>query len=198
MTRPTSERPPVAAARSLAGAVAGRFSLDEYCAAPSAPDRVMLCPSGESLDGDLAFLRAVRRRLLWPAPPPDIAAAVAGLVTDAPANRGRAGTRRAGSRSSALLLEGTVTSERARAALESPERLWIVESARHVLLSGAELDALARVGVRWAALRPVQVEGVLAGAALFAARSRWRRLVPGGRAVRPTSPGGESRRPSRR
>jgi hypothetical protein len=81
--------------------------------------------------------------------------------------------------SAALLLEGPVDRARARAALaaspggaERP-RDWIVESARHVRLSGPLLGALARAGVRWSALEPVEVAAVYAASAV--ARSLRRR-----------------------
>lgn len=192
------KRPPAAVSPALPSTPVERFSLDGYLAAASAPDFVVLCPGGVDLEADIAFLRSIRRRLLWPGPPPGIADAIAGLVTGAPAGRRRPGPRRRGCRSAALLLEGVVTAERARAALRSPERLWIVESARRVRLSEADFAQLERAGVRWSALHPVEVVGVLAGAALRAARPRWRRLVPASAAVWPMACAPRSRRPSPR
>jgi len=155
-----------------------RFSLDGYLADRKAPARVVLCPLADDVEADLAFLRASRERLLWPAPPRDIADAIAGLRTDAPPARGRPPARRGASPSAALLLEGLVTGARGRAALASPARLWVVESVRCVRLSGEDLMEIARAGVRWSVLEPVKIVGLVASPALLAARDRWRRFVP--------------------
>jgi hypothetical protein len=182
-------QPPAAAARGIPCAPLERLSLDDYLRARSAPDRVVLCPQGRSLDADLAFLRAAKSRLLWPSPPSDIADAIAGLVTETaaaatatsavePARR-PARSRSQGPLHAALLLEGLVTRERAEAALASPARLWVVESVRCVSLGAADLEALARKGVRWAALRPVELSGLAASGALARARSRWPRWLRG-------------------
>jgi hypothetical protein len=182
-------RPPPAAARGIPCAPLKRLSLAEYLCARSAPDRVVLCPQGRSLDADLAFLQAAKSRLLWPLPPADIADAIAGLVTekeDAAAAtsavepaRKPARPRARGPLHAALLLEGFVTRERADRALGSPLRLWIVESVRCVSLPEADLEDLARKGVRWAALRPVELAGLAASLALARARSRWPRSMRG-------------------
>lgn len=182
-------QPPLAAARGIPGAPLKRLSLDEYLRARSAPDRVVLCPQGRSLDADLAFLQAAKNRLLWPPPPPDIADAIAGLVTETPdaaaatsavePARKPARPRSRGPLHAALLLEGLVTRERVDRALASPLRLWIVESVRSVSLNEADLEDLARKGVRWAALRPVELAGLAASLALARARSRWPRSMRG-------------------
>jgi hypothetical protein len=70
--------------------------------------------------------------------------------------------RRPGSMPSALLLEGPVDAARARAALRSAPRDWIVESARHVRLGDRALAALSRRGVAWAALEPVELLAIYA------------------------------------
>lgn len=207
-------QPPAAAARGIPCAPLERLSLDAYLRARSAPDRVVLCPQGRSLDADLAFLKAAKSRLLWPSPPPDITDAIAGLVTETAAAaattsavkpaRKPARSRSQGPLRAALLLEGLVTRERADAALASPVRLWIVESVRCVVLGEADLEDLARKGVRWAALRPVELAGLAASGALARARSRWPRWlqgrpvwhVPGAKAS--TSSPARPRRPSRR
>jgi hypothetical protein len=196
------KRPPAAALRQILPAAIESFSLDGYLAAAAAPDRIVLFPRGENLDADLAFLREAKARLLWPAPPREIADAIAGLVTDAPPGRGRMSRRRPGPLVTALLLEGAVTRARAHAALASPVRLWVVESVRLVRLSGAELAGLAREGVRWSALRPVDVEGVLCSPGLARALRRPGRLLPRGariwRAGRARPSSTRSRRPSPR
>ncbi len=66
----------------------------------------------------------------------------------------------------ALLLEGTIDAARARSALHSEPRDWIVESARHVRLGSRALAALTRAGVVWSALEPVELVAVLTAAAL--------------------------------
>jgi hypothetical protein len=182
-------QPPAAAARGIPCAPLERLSLDEYLRAPSAPDRVVLCPQGRSLDADLAFLQAAKRRLLWPSPPPDITDAIAGLVTETAAAstttsevepaRKLARSRSKGPLHAALLLEGLVTRDRVHRALASPVRLWIVESVRCVGLGSADLEDLARKGVRWAALRPVELAGIAASSGLARARSRWPRSMRG-------------------
>lgn len=178
-------RPPVAAALGIPFAPLKRLSLDEYVRTRSAPDRVVLCPEGRSLDADLAFLHAAKSRLLWPSPPSDIRDAIAGLVSESaqptpgPARKAaRSGAR--GPLHAALLLEGLVTRERADHALISPIRLWIVESVRCVDLSEADLEDFAREGVRWAALHPVELAGIAASPALSFARPRWPHGLRGG------------------
>ena len=171
------KRPPAAASRRAPNTRIERFSLDGYLAAGHASDLVALCPRGDDLDADLAFLRAAKARLLWPAPPRDIADAIGGLLTDAPPATGRPPLRRTGPLSAALLLEGGVTRGRAHASLASPVRLWVVESVRCVRLSDTDLAELARAGVRWAALRPVKIVGLIASPALAKARSRWGRWL---------------------
>jgi hypothetical protein len=83
-----------------------------------------------------------------------------------------------GETAAALLLEGTVTSARARALISQDARLWIVENARRVRVSPALMERLRRQGVRWAALEPVSLVALLASPRLARVRSRWERLLP--------------------
>jgi hypothetical protein len=153
------------------------FSLDGLLNASSAPRRIVLCPAGRDVGADLAFLEDARARLLWPAPPAPLVAAVAGLL-GGPEHRcpprGAAESRVP----PGLLLEGRVTARRARRALASDARIWIVESAARVRLTGSELDRLAAAGVCWFALRPARVIALLAAPALAREKGRWRHLLP--------------------
>jgi hypothetical protein len=79
---------------------------------------------------------------------------------------------------SALLLEGTVTSARARALMSQDAGLWIVEHPRRVRVDGGLMEKLKRQGVRWAALEPVSLLALLVSPRLARARSRWGRLFP--------------------
>jgi hypothetical protein len=133
-------------------------SLSEYLASAEAPARVILCarqPRG------LAFLRRAAARLLWPAPPEDIDSAIGGLRDshgEPSASTSVSARRRTHRVRVALLLEGSVDGPRTRAALGSDgPRDWIVESPRHVRVSDRGLASLARAGVRWSALRPVEL-----------------------------------------
>jgi hypothetical protein len=190
-------RPP---ARLLSGLPRGRilrYSLDGYLRARAAPDRVVLWPSGESVADDLSFLHRARERLLWPAPPRDIADAIGGLrESEAPASE-PSPQRPSGPLHRALLLEGMVTEDRVRSALSSPPRLWVVESPRVLRLSSATLSRLRLAGVRWAALRPAVVTGVVASAELSRARSRWPAGLPARVPILRSGPP-TSRAPSRR
>lgn len=163
------------------------FSEASYLAAPAAPRRIVLCPPGVSVAGDLAFLERVAARLLWPAPPARMADAIGGIrgeeMPAPPRSRGAsAGPRRA--RGPALLLEGTVDAARARAALRaSPTRDWIVESAVRVRLTTLALSLLAREGVRWTTLDPIVVVALYASPELARRRAAWRGLLPQGTPV---------------
>ncbi len=177
--------PTVSAARAGARALARRskdvgfvpFSLDRLIESPPVSIRVALCPTGTDVTADLHFLEEARARLLWPAPPPAIRTAIAGLLGDA-IGATRTPPSRENRGSPALLLEGTVTRQRARHALESDARIWIVERAGDVRLSGKERERLARHGVRWFALNPVRVIAVIASPALARKRALWRGLLP--------------------
>jgi len=166
----------------LPGATLVPFTLARYLRAEDPPRRVVLCPAGRSVAGDLAFLRAVAARLLWPAPPARVAEAIDGIRAgeDLPfvssAMPRRPESRRSGP---ALLLEGAVDAARARAALrDSPTREWIVESPGRVRLSERSLARFAAAGVRWSVLAPVVVDGVCASRDLARARRSWRALLP--------------------
>jgi hypothetical protein len=63
----------------LPGAALVPFTLASYLRAENPPSRVVLCPPGRSVAGDVAFLRGVAGRLLWPAPPARIAEAIEGI-----------------------------------------------------------------------------------------------------------------------
>lgn len=181
---PTSESARSAAAflkKRLAGAVAA-CTLSDYLALPRAPRRIVLCPAGRSVETEIDFLRAARARVLWGPPDEIVFGAIEGLLGSLlpePA-RGRRGKRSASHRDAALLLEGLVTSERARAALKSEARLWIVEHPRKVLVDRPLLERLRKSGVRWLALEPVILVGILASPRLAQARSRWKGLLPPG------------------
>lgn len=185
--------PTPALARSAAAFLAGRlpealspFALPDYLASPRAPRRVVLCPSGRSVATDVDFLRAARERVLWEEPEEIVYSAIEGLlgsVLSAPApgpgrRRASASRKRAGGTATALLLEGTVTTARARALSSQDALLWIVEHPGRVRVDRGLMETLRRKGVRWAALDPVIVVAVLASPRLARARSRWRRLLP--------------------
>lgn len=158
------------------------YSLAGYLASAGAPGRIVLCPSGRSLERDIDFLRAARERVLWTSPDEIVLSAIEGLLGSLPSAgaRGRSRPRRSREARTALLLEGEVTPERARAALASDARLWIVEHPRAVRVGRPLLNRLRRMGVSWSALDPVIVVAVLAPPRLAAARSRWRGLLPVG------------------
>jgi hypothetical protein len=180
--------PTAAAAREAGLAVARRLpdtrvvpvSLRRFTRDPGAPLRIVLCPEGESVAGDVGFLREVRRTILWPPPAAEVWSAIAGLrgSHDAPPGGAAAGRRRSGRRS-VLLLEGDVTLERARrAALSGAPRDWIVERVQRVRISSKGLEELRRLGIRWATLDPVEVIALAASPALANARAKWARLLP--------------------
>ena len=161
----------------LQGVELAPATLDAYLAAPHAPARVVLCATRGSASRGLAYLRRAAARLLWPAPSADLVDAIGGLRS-APAHRRArrhdstvAAGRGEGLRC-ALLLEGAVEPARARAALASATRDWIVESVRHVRIEDRGLAALARAGVSWSALEPVELVAVFAAAPLARALTR--------------------------
>lgn len=167
--------------RRLGGAVTP-CSIRGYLASARAPRRIVLCPSGRSLKSEIDFLRTASERLLWNPPDEIVLSAIEGLLGSLPPGAARGGLRprRTRGSSAALLLEGMVTSERARAALAGDARLWIVEHPRRVRVSRPLMERLRRIGVRWSALDPVIVVAVLASPRLAAARSRWKDLLPSG------------------
>ena len=178
--------PSLRRARAAARALGGRWKEERIqpttpatlLAGPE-PARVLLCPEGRSSEQDAAFLELARRRILWPAPDADLAAAVAGLRGEHPAPLPPPTTETGGrGRKSALLMEGRVTPARAAEAARSQTRDWIVESRFHVRLSERRLRELAALGVRWFALRPVGVEALLVSRAKAPAVRVWRDILP--------------------
>lgn len=184
--------PTPALARSAAAFLAGRlpgapspFALPDYLASPRAPRRIVICPSGRSVATDVDFLRTARERILWDAPEEIVYGAIEGLLgsipTAPPPGTGRrrapVSRKRAGG-TAALLLEGIVTTRRARALSSQDARLWIVEHPGRVRVDRGLMETLRRKGVRWAALEPVLVLAVVASPRLAEARSLWARLLP--------------------
>ncbi len=134
------------------------FSLPGYCARRGVPLPLVLATAGLDRDADRAFLLVARDRLLWPPASGDLYDAIAGVLTHLPTRRVSPALGRGPG--TALLLEGELTSERARAALNSSARHWIVEHVGRVRLSSAEIEALAARGVLWSALHPARLVGV--------------------------------------
>ncbi len=171
------------ASERLGGAPLVPFSIPAYLRAEDPPRRVVLCPPGGSLARDMAFLRRVAARLLWPAPPPRVAEAIEGIragdESASPSSGARRSARERRGGGATLLLEGRVDAARVRVALRnSRTRDWIVESVGSVRLSPRALERLEKDGVRWSVLAPVAVEAVCATRALSRARGRWRALLP--------------------
>jgi hypothetical protein len=187
--------PTEAAARIAADGIAREggarplpFSLGRYLASSRAPSKIVLCPAGSSLRGDLAFLREASRRLLWPPPDEVLAEALEGLLGSHPAGSPlppgcrRPAVRERGA-AAAIFFEGTVSSARARRAAASGARLWIAESPRRVRVDPGMMETLRRRKVVWLALKPVMAVAVLAPPALAASRARWKGLLPRGTPV---------------
>ena len=151
-------------------------SLAAYLASAGAPARVILCAMRGPAPRSMAFLGRAARRLLWPAPSEDIDSAIGGLREShaSPSEETRAfAARRTAPLRVALLLEGRVDAARTRAALASEgPRDWIVESPRHVGVPESGLARLAREGVRWSVLEPVELLAVYAGASVARALPR--------------------------
>lgn len=170
-------------ARLLPDATLSVFSLDRFLSDRRAPGRVVLCPAGRSVRDDIAFLVDARRRALWPRPGDELAGAIAGL-RGSHDERHSAPDRPRGGRArtvAALLLEGDVTSARAhRAAASGAPRNWIVERVQSVRIPSAGLEELRRLGIRWAALEPVEVVALAASLELALAPSRWASRLPAG------------------
>ena len=193
-------------ARSTAALLEGRlphalvpFSMADYLLAPRAPGKIVLRPSGRSVASDIAFLEAARERILWGAPEETFYNAIEGLLGHLPPTpppgalrrrRAAVSDRRQADTVAALLLEGTVTSARARALLPEEPKLWIVEYPRRVRVEGRLMKTIRSKGVRWAALDPVSLLGLLASPRLARARSRWERVLPRATPIwiRPTGP----------
>ena len=173
-------------AASLPKARVEAYSLAGYLAATRAPHRIVLCPAGLSTAADLRFLGLAVERLLWPAPPRGLRAAIGGIRPhgDRPRReqaQSRSDAQRAvpGRVASAVLLEGRVGASRALSALAaSGPRDWIVESARHVRIPARLHRTLARAGIRWSALEPIELVGLYARPALARTRGKWKALLP--------------------
>ncbi len=162
------------------------FSLAGYLAAAHAPDQIVLCPAGLSTAADLRFLGLAVERLLWPAPPRGLGAAIDAIrphgdrTSRAVAEPRKGADRGAPGRiASALLLEGRVDTSRALSALAAAgPRDWIVESARQVRISPLQRRKLAKAGIRWSALEPIELVALYATPALARARRKWKTLLP--------------------
>jgi len=187
--------PTAAVARFFEARLASRFpdsrleavSLSRFLSDRRAPARIVLCPAGGNLSADLAFLRAVRRRVLWPAPAADLRGAIAGLrgFDDATPDAMPPPAPTRSGRRTALLLEGDVTPERAREAAAAPSpRHWIAERVQRVRIGESLLEELRRLGIRWSVLEPVEVLAVGASPELARAHPRWSRWVPGAVPIR--------------
>lgn len=179
-TVPAAQALRFAAASRLPGVRLRPISLVRYASDPRAPLRIVLCPAGDSVAQDVDFLREARRAVLWPAPAAEVWSAIAGLrgSHDTPP---AAAASRAPGRRSALLLEGNVTLGRARRAASSgAPRDWIVERVQRVRVGPNGLDELRRIGIRWAALEPVETIALAASPALARARAKWARFLPDG------------------
>jgi hypothetical protein len=157
-----------------------RMSLERYASARHAPLSIVICPAGDDVRDDLAFLEDVRRRLVWPPPSSELWSAIAGLRgSHDPPPAASTPPRRRSPRRTALLLEGDVTLDRARrAAAAGGPRDWIVERVQRVRVRPRERDDLHALGVRWAVLEPVDVRAIVATPALLRARGRWASLFP--------------------
>ncbi len=157
---PASARKTAAALkRQMPAARLVPLSLAQYCIRRAAPLPIILAPAGADEASDRRFLETARNRILWEPVPADLYAAIAGVLTHLPERR-RQRRAKEGEPATGLLLEGAVTFARARAALTSPARHWIVEHVGRVRLSGADLESLSIAGVRWSVLQPVVLLGI--------------------------------------
>ena len=158
-------------------------SFAAYVASFDAPSRVILCATRGPASRSIAFLHRAAARLLWPAPPADIDSAIGGLReshASPPAGPAGSPARRSRPLRVALLLEGKVDRARTRAALASDgPRDWIVESPRHVDVPERALESLARAGVRWSVLQPVELVAIYAAGSV-ARTLRGRAWLPAG------------------
>ncbi len=163
------------------GATLVPVTLAAYLSAPEAPAHVILCATRGSATRGSAFLARAAARILWPAPPGEMDAAIGGLrAAELPRKASSRASRASRSRRSslpgrsslraALLLEGDVDLVRARAALaavtDAGPRDWIVESVRHVRLGEPGLADLAKAGIRWSVLEPIELLAVYAAASV--------------------------------
>ncbi|HZI66926.1 MAG TPA: hypothetical protein VFF17_10215 [Thermoanaerobaculia bacterium] len=154
------------------------FSLDRFLSDRRAPERIVLCPAGGTVEDDVRFLEDARRRALWTRPGGELTGAIAGLRGSHDERGGAAPARAGRGLTTALLLEGDVTSERARSAATSgAPRHWIVERVQSVRLTAPVIEELRRLGIRWSVLEPVELIAVAASPALARNRSRWAALL---------------------
>ncbi|HEY6051200.1 MAG TPA: hypothetical protein VIZ58_08115 [Thermoanaerobaculia bacterium] len=143
---------------------------------------LILAPGAGDAASRARFFDRARARLLWSAPASDLYAAIEGVITTLPRRRPRSSSAARGDLSTALLLEGEVGPDRARAALRSPVRHWIVEHPGRVKLSPRALERLRNAGVTWSALEPVHLLGVAlavrSGGSPFRKAALWRLAPP--------------------
>ena len=166
-------------ARLLPGAELVPFSLTRYVSDRRAPARIVLCPEGRGVEEDVTFLEEARRRALWTRPADELAGAIAGLRGSHDERAGSPPQSAGRGRMTAMLLEGDVTTARAESAAASgAPRQWIVERVQNVRIPAAGLEALRRLGIRWAVLEPVEVIAVVASPSLARIRSRWAPPLP--------------------
>lgn len=170
------------------------FSLDRFVSDRRAPARIVLCPEGQGVEEDMTFLEDARRRALWTRPADELAGAIAGLRGSHDERAGSSPQRASRGRTTAMLLEGDVTTARAESAAASgAPRQWIVERVQNVRIPAAGLEALRRLGIRWAVLEPVELIAVAASPTLARIRSRWASLLPPKVLVWTSSPAAERR-----
>jgi hypothetical protein len=172
-------------AQRLPGERVEAYSLAGYLTSEDPPSRIVLCAAAGAAASDRRFLERAAARLLWPPPPRRLREAIGGLRNEEETPGGSARTRDAAQNdTAALLLEGVVGRDRARAALRAGgPRAWIVETPGCVRLAESELARLSRAGVRWSVLRPSGLEAVYASPALARSAESWRRLLPKGTPV---------------
>lgn len=176
------------------------YSLRGYLASADAPQRIVLCAAAGGAAADRRFLERAAERLLWPPPPHRLREAIGGLRNEDEAPRDAARTKASpAGETAALLLEGVVGRDRARAALRAGgPRAWIVEAPGCVRLGRPDLARLERAGVRWSALRPSGLEAVYASAALARSSGSWRAGLPPKTPVWIRRPRPARRRPRRK
>ena len=181
-------------ARFLPEAELVPFSLTRFVSDRRAPARIVLCPEGQGVEADVTFLEDARRRALWSRPADELASAIAGLRGSHDERAGSSPQRASRGRTTAMLLEGDVTTARAESAAASgAPRQWIVERVQNVRIRADGLEALRRLGIRWAVLEPVELIAVAASPSLARIRSRWASLLPPMVSIWTSSPAAERR-----
>ena len=180
-------------ARRLPRARLVATTLSRYLARRAAPPSVVLVAGGADRESDRRFLESARDRLLWKLPPAELYDAISGVLAALPPRSTRLRVRggRPGPSAApapALLLEGRVDAARAREALSSPVRSWVVEHVGCVRLAPPALASLAERGVQWSVLAPVRLVGVHdPGGAARGLFSRGTRIWRSRRRERPAS-----------